>query len=361
MTKSTKEVAKVEETTVTTNEQPKLSATERFTSKVLTEYQAMSGNELELTNAQRRLISNYFLKLDSVLTDSETKRMKKPEQFRDALVFSWGNINMNKLAQDVVAFSSIGLDPQEANHIFLIPYKNNTTNKYDITFMMGYRGIEIKAKKYGLETPDSVICELVYSTDKFKSIKKSFSNPIENYEFEITNEFNRGEIVGGFYYHIYKSNPEKNKLKVYSSKDIEKRKPDYASAEFWGGEKDNWENGKKVGKVETDGWRTEMYYKTLLRAAYNDITIDSMKIDEHYQTILQSENESSSNRIKDNMEKEVNIKNATKTFEYEEAVEVKDEVSPSQMSLLDVPEVNVETPKKEVVDMPPFMNNAGEE
>ena len=54
------------------------------------------------------------------------------------------------------------------------------------------------------------------------------------------NEFARGDIVGGFYYHIYQDKPEKNKLVVMPLKEILKRKPQYASAEFWGGEKDSY-------------------------------------------------------------------------------------------------------------------------
>ena len=38
----------------------------------------------------------------------------------------------------------IGLDPSQKNHINPIPYKNNAKNKYDIGFIEGYRGIELK-------------------------------------------------------------------------------------------------------------------------------------------------------------------------------------------------------------------------
>ncbi len=33
----------------------------------------------------------------------------------------------------------------------MIPYKNSATNKYDITIIDGYVGLEIRAKKYGYE------------------------------------------------------------------------------------------------------------------------------------------------------------------------------------------------------------------
>jgi recombination protein RecT len=90
-----------------------------------------------------------------------------------------------------------------------------------------------------------VIIELVYTKDHFKEMKKGINNPVEGYEFEVVDSFDRGEVRGGFYYFAYKDNPEKNRLVVMPLKDILKRKPAYASVEFWGGEKDKWEKGKK--------------------------------------------------------------------------------------------------------------------
>jgi len=267
---------------------PKASQSERFTQMVMNEFGANAG-AVSLTNFQRKLIQNYFIKLDATLKENERKRMAKAEDKRDLLAFTWENVNMQKLAVDVVSFSSVGLDPIQANQINLIPYKNTSSNKYDITFMMGYRGIEIKAKKYGLEMPDDVVVELVYSNDEFKSIKKDKNNPIESYTFNVTDDFNRGAIRGGFYYHSFTDHPEKNKLRTFSLADIEKRKPAYASAEFWGGEKDKWENGRKNGKETVEGWFDEMCWKTIYRAAYNDITIDSEKIDEHFLRTLEAD------------------------------------------------------------------------
>lgn len=284
--------------TTTAVAKKELSHSERFTQMVMKEHQANAGQGVELTSFQKKLIQNYFVKLDGVLKEAEIKRQAKSEKYRDPLVLEWKNVNMEKLALDVVSFSSIGLDPLQSNHISLIPFKNNHTDKYDIVPMEGYNGIELKAKKYGLEAPDDAIIELVYKFDYFKPIKKDANNKIETYEYAPgENPFKRGEIVGGFYYQIYKDNLEKNKLVFWSVDEIEKRKPAYASAEFWGGEKDNWEydekQGKNVknGKIKVEGWRKEMLWKTLKRACWNDVTIDSEKIDIHYRNILKSEKE----------------------------------------------------------------------
>jgi recombination protein RecT len=261
----------------------------RFMELVVREFQSNSG-EIALNDQMKRLIQSNFIKLDSVLKEAEIKRLAKPEQSREPLELAWKNVNMEKMAQDCISFSMVGLDPMLPNQLFLIPYKNNHTNKYDIGFMPGYRGIEIRAKKYGINVPKSEVIELVYSNDHFEVLKKDFNNPVESYKFEIKNPFDRGEIIGGFYYFGYED-PTENEIRIFSIDEILKRKPKYASPEFWGGEKDEWKGGKVVGKVKVDGWYHEMCYKTLCRAAYGSITLDSEKINEHLLKSLSIESE----------------------------------------------------------------------
>ena len=307
-----------------------VSHSERFTNAVMKEFSANAGGQLNLSNFQKKLCQNYFIKIDMVLKDAETKRLAKKEQYRDPVPLTWENINLNKLANDVIIYSSVGLDPTQPNHINPIPYKNKSTNKYDFSFIMGYRGIELKAKKYGLDIPDDVVVELVYSKDKFKQIKKDNNNKVEGYIFEVSEDFDRGEILGGFYYHNFFKTPEKNKLKVFSKKDIEKRKPDYASVEFWGGEKDKWENGQKVGKEQVEGWYDEMALKTVYRAAYNSITIDSEKIDSNYLALIMKESE------RDNqVAKEISDHANKKDMSIEEAEIIPDNVDGSTGEIKD--------------------------
>ncbi|URN94523.1 MAG: recombinase RecT [Candidatus Pristimantibacillus lignocellulolyticus] len=260
------------------------TASQRFVSKVMQEFGA--GSEIALTESQQRLARNYFSSISAVLSTAEINRMKKSDQYRDAVPVTWENVDLNKLSLDVVAYARLGLDPLQKNHLFPIPYKNNSTGKYDITFMEGYRGLELKAVKYGLSVPTAVIVELVYETDHFKPIKKDARNSVESYEFEVTNPFSRGNIIGGFYYHEYKDDSSKNKIVMMPIAEILKRKPEKASAEFWGGEKDEYKNGKKTGnKVQVDGWHEQMCYKTVFRAAHGDVTIDPQKIDADYHRI----------------------------------------------------------------------------
>jgi len=261
------------------------SMSTRFMNAVVKEFSGSVG-EVALTNFQKRLAQNYFIATDQALVKAEQRRNTK----KNDLPVIWANVDMKQLALDVVAAARVGLDPAQPNHITMVPYRNNRTKKYDIGFIDGYRGIEMKAIKYGLDIPDDVTIELVYANDRFQPIKKDIRNKVEGYEFEVSNPFDRGEIVGGFYYHAYKNNPEKNKLVVMSLKDILKRKPEYASKEFWG----------------KDGWYEKMCHKTIHRAAYRDITIDSQKIDDDYLRLKKQEELFSDREIEAEIEAEAN-------------------------------------------------------
>ncbi len=320
-----------------------LSLSDRFTNMVIKEFSstAVEGGSSGLTSFHKRLCQNYFITIDGVLKKAEQGRLRKSEDYRDAVAVTWENVNMNQLALNVVAVARIGLDPSQPNHVNMIPYKNNHTKKYDIGFIIGYRGTELKAKKYDLEVPDDVVIELVFSNDVFKQIKKDLNNEIETYTFEVKDSNDRGDVIGGFYYYIFDENPRKNKLRYFTKSDIEKRKPLYASVEFWGGEKDKWKDGKKVGKEKVEGWFEEMCWKTIYRAAYNNITIDSQKIDNDFLLLKSNENEFDTNKNTVNTDnlppeekenvKNINIEDAVVVEEKtEEKVETKKEEKPKE-------------------------------
>jgi recombination protein RecT len=324
------------------------SPSERFMDMVLREFGSGVG-EAALTNFQKRLAQNYFMAADMALKNAETKRQNKLKYGKDerekkkSIPVVWENVKMLELAQYVVSSARIGLDPFQENHVSLIPFKDNAVGKYGMTFMIGYRGKELKAKKYGLDVPDSVTVELVHTNDRFKSIKKDKNNPYDTYEFEIIDDFDRGTIRGGFYYHRFSQNPEKNKLTVFTLADIEKRKPKYAAAEFWGGEKDVWTTDEKTGKRKkttehTDGWYEKMCWKTIFRAAYGDITIDSEKIDADYQRLKAMEESFES--AKAEQEVELNANNETVDIE-PDGYEVKDDVDTETGEIIE-PEAETE-------------------
>ena len=263
------------------------NASERFTSMVMKQFGGTVGAP-NLTDFQKRLIQGYFIAVDRALKTAEDERIRKNEKNRDHkydndLPVVWENVNLVDLALDAVHYARMGLDMMQDNHLFPIPYKNNKTRKYDMTLMPGYNGIRYIAEKYAVEQPVAVTTELVYSTDSFTPIKKSNGNRVESYLFEIKQPFERGDVVGGFGYIEY-ADPTRNELIIMPLKAILKRKPKYASANFWGGTQKVWENGKQV-ETETEGWFEEMCLKTLIREVYSakHIPRDPQKIDDSYQ------------------------------------------------------------------------------
>jgi len=334
----------------------------RFTEMVLKEMTTLSGG-VEPTNLQKKLMQSYFIKMSSTLDLLETKRMAKTEQYREEIPYSWANVNLPDLTQKVVAYTAISLDPLQKNHISLIPYLNKHTKKYDVGFLDGYVGKELKAKKYGYDVPDLFVHEIVYSNDTFKMYKKSKDNKIEDYKFEVAeNAFDRGEVVGGFYAHIWFDKPEKNIVKEFSKTAIEKRRPAKASAEFWGGDKEvtvwkvNPDNNTKYQAKETitvEGWYDEMCLKTIKRASYDAIAIDSEKIDEAYVRMLQAEAETEKMPADNNLhtpleriENNISDKANKKAVVFDDAHDVIDENQTSET----IEEIQHEEPQDEKVD-----------
>ena len=276
-----------EKTQMTESKPAQPNQSERFTAMVMKEFGTSVGSPA-LADYQKKLIQGYFVAIDRALKKAEEERVRKNANNKDPkynndLEVTWQNVNLPDLATDVVHYARMGLDMMQDNHLTPIPFKNNKTRKYDVNLMKGYNGIRLISEKYALEKPAAVTIELVYSKDTFRPIKKSFGQPVESYEFAINDPFNRGEIRGGFGY-IEFADPTKNKLIIMTMKDVYKRKPEYASANFWGGKTTVWEGGKKVEK-EVEGWLDEMVYKTIVREVFSPkhILLDPEKIDDNYQ------------------------------------------------------------------------------
>ena len=314
------ELVKKEQTELQKQE---LTASERFTGMVMKEFQGNIGT-LNLNEYQKQLIRGYFIGIDNALKKAEEARLNKnswkstKEEDKNNLPITWQNVNMNDLAIAVVHHAKLGLDMQIPNHLNAIPYKNNKTQKYDIGFLKGYKGLEYIATQLSLYPIRNIVVELIYSNDIFEIVNK---DNIVRYNFIIKNPFDRGEIVGGFGYIQY-VDESRNKIITLSKGDIDKRKPDYAAAEFWGGEKDKWENGKKVGKEKIDGWYEEMARKTIARATYNAVPIDPKKVNESYAYVIEKNDNTYENVIEAHVTEEIE-ENANKEMIDIETGEIK--------------------------------------
>lgn len=277
-----------------------LTVSEKFTNTVLREFGSSVSGSVSVTDYQRQLIQGYFIQIDRALKAAEERRVRQNENNKDHKwdnpdPIKWQTVDLNALALDVVHYARMGLDMMQDNMLTAIPFKDNNrktpegTKVYTVNLMKGYGGIQYIAEKYAMEKPQAVITELVYSNDTFKPIKKDRANAVESYDFEISNPFDRGEIVGAFGYIEYPE-PTKNKLIIMTKKDIEKRKPAHAAAEFWGGKKKEKVDGKWQ-EVETDGWYEEMCLKTIKREVYSakNMPLDPKKIDDNYQYMKMQE------------------------------------------------------------------------
>lgn len=270
------------------------TVSERFISKVVEECKATASGRFDVTDNQRKIIQEYFHGIDAALMAAETRRSAQVESgFQNAspVPVTWANVNLNRLALDSVYYSRLGLSMQAPNTLYPIPYYNRKTNKYDVNFMLGYRGKGFIAKKFAMNPVKNIICELVYSNDRFEVVKKAgFDDDGDKYTFSISNPFDRGEVVGGFGFVQYEDS-SMNRLYTMSLKEILKRKPKNASVEFWGGEKAVWKNGKKVGAEQVEGWYEEMLLKTVKRRVYGMVEIDPSKVNEDYEFVMNRERE----------------------------------------------------------------------
>lgn len=280
-------------TTLSPAEEKTMTASKRFTDMIMAQYSSATGAH-SFTDREKQLIKGYFIAIDEMLRTSETERLRKNannknHDYDNNLAYSWNTIDLPQLALDLAHYARMGLDMQQDNHLFPIPYKDNKANRYTITLMEGYNGIRYQAEKYAVNPPKNVVVEVVYTNDRFTPIKKGRDNPGDTYTFDIPNPFDRGKPVGAFGFIEYED-PSKNVLVVMSRADIEKRKPKYASPEFWGGVKKTWENGRQV-ETQIEGWEPEMFAKTMKREIYSakHIPRDPMKIDDTYHYIKQRE------------------------------------------------------------------------
>lgn len=306
-------------------QEKKPTASERFTNMVVNEFQGNIG-QLNLNEYQKQLIRNYFIGIDNALKAAETSRSFSKKKANDPTI-TWENVNMNKLAVDVVQNAKMGLDMSVANHLHVVPFKNGKTNKYDLTLMPGYEGLKYIAANFALYKVADIKVELVHENDVFQP---TYKNNIEGYEFKITNPFSRGNVIGGFGYIRYE-NEVHNKLVIMSVEELLKRKPSTASAEFWGGQKDKWEDGKKVGTEQVEGWTNEMLYKTMVRATCKKVTVDPKKINDSYIYVMDTSDNYYMEQQEEKVQEEID-ENANNSLIDIETGKIQDTVDASMVS-----------------------------
>lgn len=228
---------------------PVENISERFCNLVIREYGDVARG-VSVTEKEKAIIAGYFICIDNAIKKMGIK---------------WTEIDLKSLALDLAHKARLGLDMQMPNYLFPVPYRNKN-GVVTLTLINGYKGEIHLAMKFAEETPLNIRAELVYDTDEFIPIKKSADNACESYKFNIKNPFARGNIIGGFGYVEY-ANPSKNVLVIMSKADILKRKPSYASKEFW------------------VTWEEKMFLKTIIKETCKHISLDVDKVREYRNTL----------------------------------------------------------------------------
>lgn len=231
------------------SENAQITPANRFTNLVINKYSDVAKG-IDITDKEKSIIAGYFIAIDKALQTAKIK---------------WDELDLNSLALDLAHKARLGLDMQMKNYLSPTPYKNSKTGVVTMTLITGYEGEKHLALKFAQNKPKDIRVELVYSTDKFKPIKKDINSPCDRYEFEITNPFDRGNIIGGFGYIQY-DDERNNVLVIMSEAEILKRKPQYASESFWG------------------KWKEKMYMKTVMKETCRQILLDVDKVREYRET-----------------------------------------------------------------------------
>lgn len=236
---------------------------ERFIQAIEDEYSGIIGKEFKLDEHHRKLAFNMMNFINSALNEAEAKRISNKQTNKTP--YTWSNVNMGKCARDSIHRIMLGLDAMIPNHVSAIPRWNSKINKYDLAIQVGYVGKDYYRRKFAIDPPKDIIYELVHEHEKENFIvhKKNLSNPVESYSFEITNPFDRGEVIGGFGYIMYEDET-KNKLVIIDREHFRKAKEAAQTNAFW-------------GKYET-----EMQYKTVVHRTTEKLQIDPKKVNESY-------------------------------------------------------------------------------
>ena len=196
------------------------------------------------------LAVNYFTRLDNDL-----KKLPTPK--------TWKQINFEDFLSKSIAYANIGIDPLAPKMLSFTLYANKTNGLSDVVFVEDVRCMELLARRYGINCPENITVELIYSTDKFSIVKKDLSHPSEGYVLEVTNAFDRGDIVGGVSLSEY-ANPIYNKVRIMSMKEIEKRVK--TNSPFW------------------TSWKNEMCEKTVGKNAWGKVVLNTTELAKYYAT-----------------------------------------------------------------------------
>lgn len=252
--------------------QPAIS--EKFLAQVEKQFKAELGSAVAWSPLERTLGQHMFVKIDQALAEAETRRASNQYKKNDPPI-TWANVNMTKLATDVVHTVHLELDAYVKNHLFTIPYLNKRTGKYDLDLRIGYAGVDHTRRKFSLYPILDITYQLVHEGDEFEMYRDELG--IQRYRYQPANYFKPKEVIGGFGYVQYED-PRRNVVVVVEYREFEKAMKASGGTDFWGGEQTKWENGQKVKAGYDEKFRKEMQYKTVVHRVCSKIALDPAKV-----------------------------------------------------------------------------------
>lgn len=193
------------------------------------------------------LALNYFTRLNNELPKLTPAR-------------TWMQVNFEDFLAKSIAYANIGIDPLAPKTLSFTLYANKS-GMYDVVFVEDVKCMETVARKYGVNCPENITVELIHQNDKFSLIKKDLANPFDGYVLEITNAFDRGEVIGGVSLSEYQK-PIYNKVRLMTLKEIEKRVN--TKSPFW------------------TNWKNEMCEKTIAKNAWSKVVLNTTELAEYY-------------------------------------------------------------------------------
>lgn len=188
------------------------------------------------------LAVNYFTR-----ADIELPRMKTPK--------TWAQIDFEAFVLSAITHANMGIDPFAPKTLYLVPRGN--------TLCIDLRAecLEFLARNFGINCPENITVELIYSNDKFSMIKKDLSNPQDGYFLQTPNPIDRGLCCGGVMLFEYE-NTRYNKVRFMSIADINKRTADTST--FY------------------KNYPESMQEKTIRKYAWSKIVLDTTRLSEYY-------------------------------------------------------------------------------
>jgi recombination protein RecT len=195
----------------------------------------------EKPRTPNQLVGDYLEKMMPSISAVLPKHVTADRMSRIALNVIRSNpklleCELNSLMGGVMEASKLGLEPGLMGQCYLIPFKNNKTNRTEAQFIIGYKGLIDLVRRSGqISTIDArEVCE----NDEF-----DYQYGLDDKLHHKPSLTDRGAVIA--YYAIAKMKDGGYSFHVMSRSDVEKHRDKYAKAKTFGPWKDEFDGMAK--------------------------------------------------------------------------------------------------------------------